>query len=210
VPLCPTHPTYDLGSKPGRRSGKTETNRLRCGTACEVVSSGRCLLMLQRWKTLKKEATPSSKMSVNITRLHDSNILICMISGFHGDNYKTRNETILFSGKPNCLSFIFKSRESSVGNATGYAWTARNWGSTPGRRPTQSPIPWGPGTLPEEKRQERQPDHSRPSSVDITKGGAVTPPTHVFMAWRLSAGKTSPLPLKCKDFPRPEWTLYRR
>jgi hypothetical protein len=51
------------------------------------------------------------------------------------------------------------------------------------------PLAGGPSSLlssgdPElytwKKRQEREPDHSPPSSVEIQNVGAVTPPTHVF------------------------------
>jgi hypothetical protein len=56
--------------------------------------------------------------------------------------------------------------------------------STPALGPTQPPIQWVPGVLsPGIKRQEREADHSPPSSAEVKNGGAI-PPLLRMSSWR--------------------------
>jgi hypothetical protein len=93
--------------------------------------------------------------------------------------------------------YIQRSRDSSVGIATGYSLIDR--GSDPGRgkilllltaskralAPTQSPIQWIPGALSlGAKRLEREADHS-PRSAEVKNGRAI--PLLLHMSSRHSA-----------------------
>jgi hypothetical protein len=87
-----------------------------------------------------------------------------------------------------------RSRDSSIGIATGYGLDDQGGGSSsPGgvknfhffisSRPalgsTQPPIKWVPGV----KRQEREADHLPPTSADVKKMWIYTStPPYVFMA----------------------------
>jgi hypothetical protein len=56
--------------------------------------------------------------------------------------------------------------------------------SKPAMRPTQPPIQWVPGvTSLGVKRQERETDLSFLPSVEVKKGGAISPLPHEFL-WR--------------------------
>jgi hypothetical protein len=92
--------------------------------------------------------------------------------------------------------FTLRSRDSSVGIATGYGLDDRGESSSPGRvknfhfsissrlalGSTQPPIKWVPGV----KRQEREADHSPPTSAEIKKVWIYTStPLYVFMAYCL-------------------------
>jgi hypothetical protein len=81
-----------------------------------------------------------------------------------------------------------KSRDSSVGIATGYGLDA--WGSILGKnkgfvfsiasipalRPTYPCIQWVPGPIsPRVKRPKRETDKSSPFSAEVKNGGAIPP-----------------------------------
>jgi hypothetical protein len=114
-----------------------------------------------------------------------------------------------------------RSRDSSVGIATGYGLDDREFwirvpvgsrifstSSRPALGPTQPPIQWVPGAFSlGVKRRGRKADHSPPASVEIKKTWLYTStPTYAFMAWCLInqvQGTTLPLPLfvLCKACP---------
>jgi hypothetical protein len=86
---------------------------------------------------------------------------------------------------------ILRSRNSSVGTATGYELDGRgsiagggkivlfSAAPIPALAPTQSPIQWILGALSQEvKRQEREADHSPPSSADVKNDGAISALPH--------------------------------
>jgi hypothetical protein len=68
-------------------------------------------------------------------------------------------------------------RASSAVNGVRFPVGARDFfSSRPVLGPTQPPIQWVPGALfTGVKRPEREADHLPPSSVEIKKGGAITP-----------------------------------
>jgi hypothetical protein len=97
------------------------------------------------------------------------------------------------------LPFDAKSRDRSVGIATGYGVDDKGIGSSrPGGDknfyffmsprsslgPTQAPIQWVPGALsPEVKRPGREADHSTPTSTEVKKTWVYTSsPPYIFMA----------------------------
>jgi hypothetical protein len=87
----------------------------------------------------------------------------------------------------NILAYVRmnESRDSSVGMATGYELDGRGCNPAgardffyptacrPALEPTQHPIQWLPGALPEIKRPAREAHHSPPSSAEVKNGGAV-------------------------------------
>jgi hypothetical protein len=90
------------------------------------------------------------------------------------------------SGKKLGYSTVKRSRDSSVGLATGYKLDGQ--GSIPGRGkffsitsgpalgPTQPPIHWEPGDLsPGIKRQGRAADHSPSSNAEVRNGATKSP-----------------------------------
>jgi hypothetical protein len=82
-------------------------------------------------------------------------------------------------------SYTSRSRYNSIDVATRLpAGRPRGWGSIPNRGitsrlalgATQPSIQWVAGAAPPDiKWQEREADHSPPSSVDVKNGGAVPP-----------------------------------
>jgi hypothetical protein len=82
-----------------------------------------------------------------------------------------------------------KSRDSSVGIATGYRLEIGVLGfdfkrelgiflfttaSRPALGPTQPPIQWVPGSFPGVKRPRREADHSSPSSAEVKNAWTYT------------------------------------
>jgi hypothetical protein len=83
-----------------------------------------------------------------------------------------------------------KSRDSSIGTATGYGLDETGAGnffdtmSRPALGPTQPPIQWVPGVLSMGvKRPGRGADHSPPSSAEVRMNGAI-PPLPNTSSWR--------------------------
>jgi hypothetical protein len=95
---------------------------------------------------------------------------------------------------------FLRSRDSSVGIATGYGLDDRGVGvrvpvgsgifstsSRPALGPTQPPIQWVAGALsPGVKRPRCEADHSPPTSAEVKKMWLYTStPPYAFMAWCL-------------------------
>jgi hypothetical protein len=90
-----------------------------------------------------------------------------------------------------CLKSV-RSRDSSVGIETGYGAGRPGYDSRQGQEisllhcvqtgsgahPSSQPMGTG-GSFPKVKRQEREADHSPPSSAEVKNGGAIRPLPHM-------------------------------